>query len=130
MKKIFLIITLLFAVISGFSQVRIGYSAEEIKEEFTGTEEGIDVRYTDDGKIYYVRDFPSVKFIYLFNEDKICHTCVVVPLTEGALNTLVENYNKNFVIISDTKWKWYNENGIAEIELVFDAKLGTHFIWK
>jgi hypothetical protein len=45
-----------------------------------------------------------------------------------ALNAQVENYNKKYVIVSETSWKAYLDGGsIMRINLVYDEENKTYF---
>ena len=43
---------------------------------------------------------------------------MMIPLKQGGLNYFVEDYNSKYVIVSDTEWKFYNQNGIMYISLI------------
>ena len=53
----------------------------------------------------------------------------VIPDNQGALNFYVELYNKQYVIVSPTKWKMYSKGGIANIQLIYPDSDGYCFIW-
>jgi hypothetical protein len=117
MKNLILILSLLLAPLFASSQSRIGYTEQQIRQDFSTetfkqayTEERVKYIYFDDGRILSM---------YFFNEDGICVICSATPLNEGTLNYLVETYNKQYVIIDDKNWKSYTKNGgIIYISLV------------
>jgi hypothetical protein len=111
-----LILWLLFAE-SLLAQARIGYTEKQIKSEFANY--NFKTAYTKDNTKYiYWEDADLISAYYLDNKN-ISYACIIVPKKQGILNYLVESYNKKYVIISETQWKMYNNNGIVNIELVF-----------
>lgn len=117
MKKIILI--LLFNLFSffSFSQSRLGFTEYEIRKDFSNeyfytgkTEQGLKYIYFNDQRIISM---------YFFDSNGVCNLCSAMPLNSGTLNYMVELYNKQYVIIDDTKWKYYTGNGgIIYISLV------------
>ncbi len=129
MKKALL--TILFGITSLtiFGQARLGSTATEIKNEFWESTYNLKSGYTDDG-IYYVSiETERATVIYWFNTDKVCTLCMIVPDNQGALNFYVELYNRQYVIVSSTKWKMYSDGGIAEISLIYPDDGGYYFLW-
>lgn len=129
MKKLLLLILILLSNIC-IAQSRVGSTEEEIKAEFWTDKYKAMSSYTDN-KTYYI----SVKLerslvIYYFTEKKVCYMTAIFPDTDGDLNAYVEYYNKQYVIISPTRWKMYNNNGFCNIELTYLEKSPPCFIWK
>ena len=129
MKKILLIIALIFTTIVAFSQARLGSSATEIKSEFSGSHYKLIGDYTNDKTYYIGITTERATVLYYFNSDMICNRTLIVPNNQGALNYYVELYNKHYVIINSTRWKMYSAGGIANIELFYPQDGGYCFVW-
>ena len=126
------LLTILFAITSviAFGQAWLGSSAADIKSEFWESKYKLKSGYDSDGDYYITIETERATVMYYFNSDKICTTSVIAPDNQGALNFYVEMYNKQYVIISSTKWKMYSKEGIANIELVYPDGGGYFFVWK
>ena len=115
MKKLIFILLLFVSFQTTKAQSRIGYSEAQIKNDFStySFEEG----YTDDGTKYiYFKDDRAL-IVYYFGENGLCTITGIFPLTQGSLNFFVQQYNKQYVIISSTQWQAYLHKGILEINL-------------
>jgi len=118
----FVFVLINFAV---FAQARLGSSEKDIRQEFNS--KTFSSGYTDKGDRYISYEDTDVFVLYYFDENNICDYCVVKPQTRGLLNTYVERYNNQYVIVSNKDWKMYNDNGILCISLVFSKEFGTYF---
>lgn len=118
MKKLFYFFFIMILFNSkSFSQSRLGYTESQIRSEFS--EQVFSTSYTEKGTKYIHFTNERLLAMYFFNEENICFLCSATPLNGGVLNYMVENFNKKYVIISDTSWKYYTENGlIIYIDLV------------
>ena len=130
MKKALLTILFSITAIIAFGQARLGTSAADIKSEFWENKYNLKSGYDKDGDHYITIETERATVIYYFNTDKVCTSTVIAPDNQGALNFYVELYNKQYVIVSSTKWTMYSENGIANIELVYPKDGGYFFVWK
>jgi len=99
-----------------------------VKEEFkSGYKMGIDE--TDDGTIYITAEFDDRVAMYMFDKDMYCYITIIIPKNEGLIQALIERYNKEYAIISPTKWRYYS-NGMYS-EITFQNQLDTDvFVWK
>lgn len=115
MKKL-LTTTLLLLSLCVKSQTRIGFTEAEIRAEFY--ERTFKTYYTKTGMkfIYYTSNEMEVG--YAFNKDGKCNLCTIQPLTQSVLNYYAERFNKDYVIINEKHWKWYNNNNIVDIMLL------------
>lgn len=130
MKKLIVLIMLLFSFFSSMSQVRLQYTAEEIKSEFKDIFE-VTEDYLTDGTYFITVWSPRAAVLHLFlNKSDKANRCVVVPYTSADLNYYVEQYNRKYVIVSDTHWKMYSESGLCNIWLDFESVQGAKFIWE
>lgn len=127
MKYIFLILALVFSMSYTKAQGRIGYSEWEIRSEFP--EKTFKSGNDKDGDkwIEMETDISSVRYYFNALHDWNCYLTMIIPDNQAALNFLVEKYNKEYVIISETKWKMYGNNGITKINLIF-ADDGGYYI--
>ena len=129
MKRILLFI--FFACISTitFSQSRINYSANEIRQEFQESQYNLKSGYDKNGNYYISIITGNSTVFYYFDPDKICKATFIVPDNQGALNAYVELYNTRYVIVSPTHWKMYNNNGVSEVNLIYPTGGGYYFMW-
>ncbi|GJQ32170.1 MAG: hypothetical protein HBSAPP04_10090 [Ignavibacteriaceae bacterium] len=118
---------LLFLLLSSinFAQARIGSSSSDIFSEFR--DKGIQWARTNDGSRYLWYEASNFTVAYYFDGNSYCNLTVVVPHNQGALNFFCEKYNKEAVIISETRWKLYTANGVMDIELVYADDGGYYF---
>lgn len=124
-------VTLILIIsVSSFGQARLGSSAKEIKQEFADAKYALKENYGTEGVYSITLRNNLATVIYYFDSEKICGRTIIIPDNEAVLNAYVENYNKNYVVINDTKWKMYSNDGISYIELVMDGKLPAHFKWE
>lgn len=124
MKKLFLLLIALTFGFNTFGQSRIGYTEKQIISEFS--EFNFKPGRTEDGIKFISSVGERLMIIHYFNNQGISVMCSATPLDVGMLNFLVEKYNKNYVILSDRKWKYYDQNGnILKIELVEISNLLT-----
>lgn len=104
-----LLICLLFAIQTK-AQVRLGYSESELRREFS--EEPIFSGTTDAGYRYiYITGKHAIRYYYFDDKTNLTDMCCIMPITNGALNYLVEMYNKQAVIIDNYNWKSYDTGG-------------------
>lgn len=109
MKYILVCFLLLFGH-NVISQSRIGFTESEIRKEFYDIK--FTVKYSDGSNTrYIIGQTESTVRYYYFNAEGRCYTCYIKPKNQGTLNTMVEQYNKMYVIVSDTEWKMYLEGG-------------------
>jgi hypothetical protein len=120
-----LLLCLWLQVGSVTAQARLGYTEAQIRHEFPFKyfRSGI----TTLGQHYIYFEDAKFTIAYYFNDDNVSSSCMLIPATRGYLNALVEQYNREFVIISETTWKMYSETGIIYVELVFEEKGKVHF---
>lgn len=117
MKKLLLLLFFTLTVFISNSQSRLGYTEYQIKQDFSN--KTFKTNYTEAGVKYVYFDDGEILAMYFFDEDGICNLCSALPLTSGVLNYMVERFNKEYVIIDDTKWKYYTgSNVIIYIQLV------------
>jgi hypothetical protein len=124
--------TFLLTIISivAYSQARLGYTASEIKSEFWESRYKLTSGYTTDKSVYYITIVTNrASVIYYFDTDKVCTLTIIAPDDQGALNYYVELYNRQYVIVSSTKWKMYTDNGFSNVELIYPDDGGYYFTW-
>jgi hypothetical protein len=128
MKKILFILLLINSI--AFGQARLGSTLTELKLEFKELkyEQEIDIDKDGDNVMSITTDEANI--IFYFNSEKICVITVILPNSQGQLNSIVESYNNQYVIVSDTEWKMYSKNGVAKITLIFPDDDGDpFFVW-
>lgn len=109
------------------AQTRIGYSYAQIKSEFSmfPMSSGIN----ESGVFWLQVELSGCTSVYGFDDDFICTSCIIVPDDQGVLNTYVQNYNNQYVIISATEWNMYSSGGIMRIQLFYTEDGGYYFLW-
>jgi len=109
------------------SQALLGFSIEDIKANFS--ENSFEKIISDNGRLMYRTEFEHGDFIYVFDKETLLsNTCMLFPNNLANLNALVELYNKEYVVVSDSSWKAYLDNGtIMKVELIFDTKNKIYF---
>ncbi len=122
-----MLITLLSVVCS--AQVQLNYTRDAIRKHLTSEHYEVTENFDKYGHYYLGAMESASYFLYYFDAKDICNKVVVVPKDKGVLNGLVEYYNGHYVILSSKKWKMYNENGIATVELVY-VDSGCAFVWE
>ncbi len=129
MKHLLIVICLIsFSKIS-FSQARVGSSFSEIKSEYYESNWNLRSGYNKDEEKYIYISTTRAEVGYYFESGQICYTTYILPKRQGDLNFYVEKYNKQYVIMSPTKWKMYSENGICNIELIYPEDGKCFFVW-
>lgn len=120
---------LLVVVFASFStlqaQARVGYKSTDIMAEFR--DKGIKMDVANDGTRYLWYADNVVTVAYYLDNNYVCESTVIIPVNQGTLNYYCEKFNKEAVIISDTKWKLYTANGIMYINLIYDKEGGYYF---
>ena len=129
MKKATLIISMLISIFS-YSQVRLGSTASEIRQEFPPSVYPTTSGWDNDGDYYLRISFAKSTTTYYFNEDGRCYLVHLWPNTQTDLNWYVQLYNQEYVIISDTEWKMYGPNGICSVRLIYPPNGGYFFAWR
>ncbi len=102
-----------------FGQAHLGISETEIRRSYP--EKTFEVDYTNQGQKYISTFMRFGTFVYYFDQEtSLSSSCIQIIDELAYLNGQVETYNKKYVIISDTKWKAYlEEGGILNIELQY-----------
>ena len=126
MKKYILFLLLFISTIS-YSQTRIGYSRKAIKEEFYGykMKSGINAN----GVPYLEVTLVGITAVYGFDDNAVCMSCVIIPHDNANLNTLVQKYNRDYIIISPIEWMMYSSGGILRIQMKMVDSGGAYFLW-
>lgn len=108
------------------AQAHLGATASEIKSSHPDKvfESGI----TSKGERYLYTDMGLGTFYYYFDKQTgLTDICLQVPKNMIALNAQVEIYNKKYVILSETFWKAYLEDGgLIKISLYYSEELKTY----
>lgn len=130
-KKIVLIIIILSFSMHLFSQVRLNYSKDEIVEEFA--EYGTTKVTEEDTRYILVTNLSSHSDVVIIHQiDKevgVSKLGIIIPLSGGMLHLLIENYNKQYVIISKSEWVAYLGGEIITIKVEKDDEVGFVIVW-
>ena len=128
MRIVFFILTFLLFSKAVYSQSRIGSYEKDIRSEFI--KQKMETGFDDNKNRYLSVEFTSITAIYYFASNGKCIITFIIPDNQGSLNSMVENYNGKYVIVSDKKWKMYSDNGILDIELIFPNEGKAFFVIK
>lgn len=128
MKRLF-ILAFSLLTLSAHSQARLGSTIGEIYSEFK--DDGITIGNTDEGDKYAFMVLGNYLVTYFFfDKSPTCNATFIEPKTQGSLNSLVEIYNKQYVIVDNNTWKMYSQNGnVANITLFIPANGKATFLW-
>lgn len=119
MKKILFTLALLFIFQYSFSQARIGYTKQQIKNEFLYKKK-VEEKVANDGTPYLsIEDKFGSDFYYL-DDYNICVKYVFVAKNNDIVNQMIKALNEDYIKISDYEWRRYS-NGVYII-----AKLKYH----
>lgn len=127
MKILYTILLLLLTYSFSNSQARLGSSFKEINSEFSQYEK----EFKKNGDISYLIVYmDDISSIYYFNEDQFCFKTIVMPGNEGLLHYFIEDYNSKFVVVSNSKWKFYTKGITVTCELIWDELEEVYyFLW-
>ena len=111
------------------AQAHLGSTAGQIKTMHS--DNVFYTSYTKEGAKYIYTSMPlGTFFYYLSTETGLSNVCVQIPENMVALNAQVEIYNKKYVILSDTSWKAYLEDGgVMKINLNYNEKLELYIFY-
>lgn len=100
-------------------QAHLGMSETEIRGYYP--EKTFEADYTTEGLKYTSTFMRFGTFVYYFDKETgLSTSCIQIIDELPYLNGQVEDYNNKYVIISNTKWKAYlEEGGILNIELKY-----------
>lgn len=118
MRSTLLTIFLLLAMsISAFSQALIGYTMSQVREKYNDAEWTYGKWGTNNELQSMSFENESIGVIYYFNEDFKSIITAIVPKSQGTLQGIIENYNKRYVIIDETHWKFYTNGSVLRCSL-------------
>ncbi len=122
MRKIIFIVLCSLPVLS-FGQIHLGRSVKEIQKEFG--EAGCKVLVDKDLTIVHIKDDCVV--IHRHDKKHIAKEAFIFPKNDKSLNERIQQYNKEYTVISAHLWRCCLENGsITDIELIWDEDLKTY----
>ncbi len=117
MKKIYLIIILGIYSFTVFSQDRLGYTEQQIRAEFKNY--SFHLNYDEGRKNIATFDNEVSISVYYFDEKGYCNECLIVPFDTEILQEYIYIYNENYIVVSETEWKKYYNNGVKSVKLIF-----------
>ncbi len=118
----------MFIVHTASAQARIGYTSTEIRTEFSDSKYNLTSGYLD-GNLYIAIYVPNLAYVYyFFDSNYTCYGTSIKPESQAALNTFIEFYNKEYVIIDSTHWKMYSTSGVLKIALDMKSS-GNYITW-
>lgn len=125
MKKLFLVFVIL-APLFVKAQAHLGATVSQVKSNHP--DKTFESSYLKDGVRCLYTEMDLGTFYYYFDKmTGLSNICIQVPKNMAALNAQVEIYNKKYVILSETKWKAYlDEGGIINIRLEYSEDLKSY----
>jgi hypothetical protein len=127
MKKLVMTMVLMVMLLSSFSQVRIGYTESELKQEFE--DNGFYRLYDENEEKYLISTFKKALVIYYFTGD-ISTTVSVLPTNLAEYNFYRRHYDQLYVRVSKNKWKAVLNDKAFVIELRKDNNGRKYFYWR
>lgn len=132
MKIILVSILFFFILISDssllYSQALIGYNYDEVIDKCLDQKLTFTEGQTDSFGKFIQIDQSISKVVYVFNSNNLCYITIIYPKSQLDLKNYVENYNEEYVVVSDTEWKAYLTIGICDIHLDYDSG-NYYFLW-
>ncbi|MDX2190516.1 MAG: hypothetical protein SFY32_11695 [Bacteroidota bacterium] len=111
-----------------FCQAKLNYTAKQLRQAFPN--EIFEEYYTNDSTRYIYFEDKTMECIHFFSKkENITNSAIIIPNTNDLLNYLIEECNKHYVIINNKKWRFYSENGILNIELIYRNDGGRPYLY-
>ena len=130
MKNLIAFIIVLVSFISiSFGQARIWSTTDDIITEFADKNLLIKDKDKTGNEFIQVYFSDYAQVLYYLNEDDICYQCLIIPDDEDDLHAIIEKYNKKYIIISDTQWKFYSGIEVAYVKLLETDNGIAYFFW-
>lgn len=131
LKTILFALSLTLIVSASYGQAMLGFTPSKVRER----NPDVDWKYDKWGPN---EDLLSMSFTssdgtfvvaYLFSDSNISVYTSVIPLTQGSLQAIIENYNKRYVVIDERHWKFYSPDGIFKCSLEQTEHREFYFLW-
>jgi len=125
MKKIFTILILLFSF-NSLTQARIGYTTNEIVDEFKNNK--LETGYPDNNWISV--SLPICTAMYIFDENNVCFSTIIFPNEKTDLQYFINKYNEEYNKLNSDKWVQVNNGYNLYVDLLFDKDNQLfYFLW-
>lgn|SRR5574344_1944856 len=127
MRKIFIVsfLIMIFSTVAyGIEGLGLGMSFDKIKATFDDKNSG----YMDNGLRYLDID-DSIDDVYvrhIFSKGNICIMVLITPHNQVALTRLVEVFNEQYIVVSNTEWKMYANGIVGLIKLNYNPDLDVY----
>lgn len=127
MKKLIIILLVLFNIQFLSSQARLGYSLNEIKEEYSQYNPKETV--CEDGLNALSFQIKDLIVIYYFDKFNTCTNTLISTKNGRTALQIIKFYDENYLAIDDTSWKISENLTVAIINSYVDLKMGYVFVW-
>lgn len=127
MKKLVIMLVLLFIVAPAFSQARLGRNFYEVYQEYAENYSVTKDKFEGNNVLTIEMNKAFIK--HLFDSNNNCILSMIVPKNTIDVQYYVERYNKELVIMSPTEWRFYVGNAIAKVSLETTNDNSIVFIW-
>jgi hypothetical protein len=127
MKNFIFISACLFSITIN-AQVRLGFKAQDIYNEF----ELDNIKYVNDSEVGLYLTFypdPNVLVNYYLNADSVCTTATVQTLNQEMTDFIINNYTRKGYLKTNDGWLM-RDNGIIYEIFYYNKEDGTNlFMW-
>ena len=103
---------ILLLPITMFSQQMIGVHYSEVMEL-----ENAKTRTTTDGDHFITSSGEYYLWVHYFNEADYCWFSGLYPNSQEAMYAVIELFNEEYIVVSDTKWKIYSRGLVVDVKL-------------
>lgn len=123
MKKLLTLILLSISIV-GYSQ--IGLTESEIKTRYSNST--FESSFTTEGTRYISTQLKNGYMSFYFTDNVVEHY-IIIPNNDTKLNGYIEYFNNNYVILSETTWRKYENNIYTNIVLKYSSKYKTSYFY-
>lgn len=133
MKKM-IILLMIFVTIPAIAQIRLGMPLDSIRKEFPADRYSAQSGTLKSGDLYYGITTSLAKVVYNFDIYNYCNVVLVMPLTDSIFSWYKKKYDRDFKVVSATKWRAIDNDLIADVFLMYpdsvdDTSARPYFIW-
>ena len=106
------IIILLLLPLSMLGQQMIGIHYSDVMEI-----ENAKMQTSDVGDHYITSTGDDIYWVYYFNDADYCFATLLFPLSYDMMYAIIELFNDQYIVVSDTQWKIYSRGIVIDVTL-------------
>lgn len=129
MIKKLLILFLLAMPWPSQAQSLFGYSPTELREKWPGVQWEYEKWGKENSLLMMSFSQERLRVSYFFDNSNKSIVTTITPLTQGELQSIVEIYNKRYVIVDGYTWRFYDEGSIYLCKLNHIKDDKYYFMW-